>query len=329
MEKSVIKDCEKISDIQDYLKNLYPRNDDVSIDYLYGFAVQAIAYLGKNIIKEEAKPKHFVKSISWIFALGTKLDIDIRDSYIRKFPDCCPYCVQPICKCDMKDGVRIKIDLGEKDNNEIEQQYHSQKSSNQLLTLDQCARNINKIYPSNKGRWEFARPLYHCFKMIEEIGEFHEAYNSKRKPIEAVASELIETLAWILGAWDIYFPNKQLKDSFIDRYKYGCPVCIENPCNCEMGSAPVEEGLNVESLKEIEKILRVISQEEELHNEKPKIEDCEKTIERAIKKEDKTIAFQARERTTPLMKKLLEKASTTGDLSKNINAVLSLFDNLF
>lgn len=231
------KDIKKVRDIQLFVSKMYP-NDDRDFSYIFSYTSRHVGYLGKSLNQKRPSVDEFVRTVSWIFALANKLNIDIEDSLIERHPGICPYCVTTPCKCletNKKPYISIKA-------YNIPQELTDQASVLKRLgnfTLADHAKRLADIYPGNAYIWRFSGPWMHTSKMQEELAEVHEAatrFFSQRKNLNAVAEEFSDLLAWILSAWRISFPDEAIDEQFISFYLNGCPVCGKKTCDCMLYS---------------------------------------------------------------------------------------------
>lgn len=92
------KEISNISDAQAFLSYLYP-NEDRDIDYIYGYLARNSGYLCKHIWQEKVAVEDFMRAISWLFAVCDKMEVDLEDAFISRFPSVCPYCITSPCDC--------------------------------------------------------------------------------------------------------------------------------------------------------------------------------------------------------------------------------------
>lgn len=234
--KCMEEKLESIRDLQEFLSGLYAtKNNAQSFEYLYSFASQNCAYLARSVEKNSDPSPYFISSFSWICALGSHLNIDIYDAFYRKFPGCCPYCLERSCVCSITGKTSLKYKNQREASAERENIYRSYtKSAKQRIGT--TASTLNTIYPSNRVLWKTHGPSYHFSRLFEELGEVYEAYCSYKINGEeykkAVAEEISDCIAWLLSAWDIEYPKQNFSDAFFDYYAHNCPVCLKQNCIC-------------------------------------------------------------------------------------------------
>jgi len=135
------------------------------------------------------------------------------------------------------------------------------RAANPLLALDLAVEKINDLYPANKHIWNAAGPTFQFYRILEELGEVHEAYtgylNGNRK-IENIEEELADVFAWLVSTWGICYPTLSLADEFIGYYYQGCPVCVSVSCKCP------DHGDRGERLVKIEQLTKFKEKIEEL-----------------------------------------------------------------
>lgn len=254
-----------IKEIQDYLQILYgTANKSRSLEYIYAYLFRNTAYLSR-VIGENGKPKfNFIKTYSWLFALSSKLNIDLEDSFLKKYPNACPYCITKPCVC-IKTGKKPVEYIPEwKASEEIDTLYRIDRRSSPNLELDKAVERINDLYPANKHIWNAAGPTFQFYRVLEELGEVHEAYTGFVKgtrKLENIGEELADVFAWLVSTWGIVYPKMSLNDEFIGYYYNGCPVCHESSCLCPDHSDRGERLVEIEELnkfrKKIEELISI------------------------------------------------------------------------
>ena len=226
---------------QKFLNDLYlDLNRGRTVDDIYGYLARTCGYLGKAIILGSPDRSKFVQPISWLLSLSTKLTVDLQEAFCRKYPGICPNCLEAPCICARTNKMPSRPLSAEKMNEELYFRFEAFRSTIKVVNLDQAIRNITEIYPVNELVWLFSGPWRQVTKIYEEASEIHEAisgYQKGMRHLPSVASELVDVLAWIVGAWGIIFPKESLDDTFITYYLDGCPVCISFPCKCGLHSS--------------------------------------------------------------------------------------------
>lgn len=228
---------ETVKDIQNYLEGLYGNvNKDRTFEYIYSYFFRNASYLSRNVSKESLDSvPNFIKTLSWLFTLANKLDIDIENSFLKKFPNVCPYCIYKPCVCS-KTNKKPFLNIKEWEIQEELTRKFEAASGAGKLSMDKAVSNITELYPANIHVWKAVGPTFHFFRLFEELGEVHEAYTSYCKETKSkpeIENELADCFAWILSAWEIRYPTKMLQDSFIAYYFHGCPVCSLRACGCK------------------------------------------------------------------------------------------------
>lgn len=93
------------------------------------------------------------------------------------------------------------------------------------FTLDFAAKCISSICPNNEVIWYFGGPGHHFSKLAEEVAEVHEAISGfikGTKRVHAVADEIADVLAWMLGAWSIIYQAKSFDEEMTNYCFQGC-----------------------------------------------------------------------------------------------------------
>lgn len=319
-----IKSVKGIQGVQSYFGALYA-NDDNSIDYIYGYAARTVGYLCKNISYEKAESIHFIRPISWLFALSNNLNIDVCKTYAQRFPKCCPYCISSPCICFKTGKMPESYIPAYKVKQELDTKYNITYQRNiDDLTLDECVERINEIYPSNEIVWRYAGPWHHFVKMQEEVSEIHEAfskYAAGTKPIEAVGDEIADTLAWIFGAWNIVFPNRSLDEEIINYYINGCPVCKKAPCECKPHSDRAAELIDVDKISlisiELSKLLEI------LPSHKEEITELQSSLSSAITTQNEPVTVQAIKQTKESLNAINDTVTTLDGIGKKTSSIIT------
>ena len=241
-----------ISQFQNYISNLYRDvNEPRPIEYLYSYLFRTSAYLSRIIGEQKDAKEHFIKVFSWLFAISEKLNIDLEHALVRKYPNMCPYCMAKPCVC-VKTGKKPVTYIPEwKISEEIEYSFNMIRAAVPKLSLDEAVKNINDLYPANKHIWNAVGPTFQFFRLLEELGEVHEAYTSYlvgNRNIEGLSDEIADVFAWLLSTWGINCSGLSLGDEFIGYYYNGCPVCLQSKCQCPDHRDRGERLLKIENL---------------------------------------------------------------------------------
>lgn len=243
-KNSIVGITPTIQGFQDYTKHLYTlANSHHNFEYLYSYLPRTVGYLFKSITDRRVDSADFIKPISWLFAIANYLDGNIEDAVIRRYPACCPYCLQAPCQCQRTHKQPPKYIPAYRVLDELRGKANSIINTTPSITFEYFANNTRLIYPNNEIIWSHAGPGFHFAKILEEIAEIHEAYSAYRKGEknkEAVMSEVSDVFAWLISAWAIVFPEHVYIDEIKSYYLDGCPVCKTDPCVCTpYGSRPV------------------------------------------------------------------------------------------
>lgn len=216
----------ELSSAQASIKRLYP-NEGRHPPYIFQYLTRHAGFASKAITNGPENESAFVRALSWLMALANKLEIDLQESLIRRYPEICPYCITSPCKC--RDTKKRPFNGAPAYKAKEELLYKSGIAREALAKdLDSFAGMLSKIYPNNATTWDSIGGYRHTTKLFEELAEVQEAYSkhlSGRKPVEAVAEELADFLAWLLTAWKLSHPDSSLTSFFVLFYEHGCPVC--------------------------------------------------------------------------------------------------------
>jgi len=238
-----VSKLETLQDLQKYLHSVYgEKNRKQSFEYIYSFASQNCAYLARSVEKKGDPKPYFISSFSWICALGSHLNIDIYESFYKKFPECCPYCLERSCICSITNKTSLRFSNQREAQRERTNIYESNitsqfNASGKHKTISDSAKKMNSIYPSNRILWKVHGSSYHFSRLFEELGEVYEAYCAYKihgnEYLPAIAEEISDCIAWLLSAWDIHYIDTNFSDAFSDSYAKDCPVCLKSACECK------------------------------------------------------------------------------------------------
>lgn len=208
--------------------------------YVHGYLSRTTGYLWKRCTEtprnEELVSRDFVRSLSWLFALASSVDVNLLEAFLRRYPGMCPYCLEEACVCiQTKKLPRVYVQP-KKVLRKVRERYEYRCQSETAFNLKLACDTIYFLYPQNGAIWYHAGPSFHFAKLHEEIAEVHEAISkclNGEKSRDAVSDELADVAAWLLGAWAIVFPTRSLDDEFSAYYDDGCPVCSRPACECK------------------------------------------------------------------------------------------------
>ncbi len=319
-----------IEDLQNYLKTLYSDvNKKREWDYLYGYLTRSMGIVSRQVASapwyrsmSSIDNTQFILGISWLFSLANYFDIDVVDSYLKKYPGICPYCVVAPCVCfktNRMPGINIKLYKIEE---ERENAYRDTKRDVALIDSKWIISNIRKIYPANDIIWRHAGPFYHFTKLNEELAELHEnisKYIVKKKQITAISQEIADISSWFFSIWSNVFNEITLEDAVIGYYYHGCPQCNSKPCKCPDRNSMSIDFIDVDSLIQIRNKLNDL---DTLKYIEPKmLDDLKRTIEGAIGNQSEPRMVQAAQDTRDKLAKLnssLDKVDEKGQKARTI-----------
>jgi len=313
-----------IADFQTHLNELYGDvNKDRSIEYLYSYLNRNASYLCRRILENRDSKRNFIKVISWLFALASKTEIDLENAFVNKYPNICPYCLVRPCVCVLTGKKPVSYIPEYRADIEIRAQQVIFKRTSPTLSIDDAFKNINELYPANKHIWNAAGPLYQFYRLLEELGEIHEAYSmymKGKKTKENIGEEMADAFAWILSSWGIVFPDLSLRDELIGYYWENCPVCKNCPCECNEYSDRPERLITQEQLDEfkskLEKLVELVPEQKE------KLEEIVNSLEFASKNTSDTSAIRNVKQSTTYLEDLADNLNTTDKLTKSISSII-------
>jgi NTP pyrophosphatase (non-canonical NTP hydrolase) len=287
----------KVREFQAMLTAIYgDTNADRKWDYAFGYLSRTSGYLGKAVKKKAANPIDFFRPLSWLSAMATHHDIPLQEAFFRRYPGICPYCVEFTCIC-RRTGKQPRGYLAAyKIEERLASQYNTflnvENSPSQTIVIFSIAHAtdvIRRVYPANEIVWFHAGPSYHFGKVHEEVAEIHEAvsrFDRNQKPKSAVADEIGDVFAWLISAWDIYYPDRQLEEDLKSYYLKGCPVCGQPKCVCGDRDDRPDGLIDTESLTAI---LKVIKGLEDIFGG-DRFADLRRSLERAIASQNQPVA---------------------------------------
>ena len=233
-----------ISSFQRSLEELYDKtNKDLSLEYIYGYLSRSLGYLCRNLAHKRANETEFIRPLSWLSALSSRIGCSMEKAFVSRYPDCCPHCLELTCIC-RKTGKQPREYIPAYEvRNKLEERYNTVINSGRIISFDVGRKIVATVYPGNEIAWEYGGPWHHIAKLYEEVSEVHEAVSgfiSGKKTLAAVEEEIADVLAWVLGAWEIHLSDRSLDKEFVNYYYKGCPVCGAKPCTCKPNSSRAE-----------------------------------------------------------------------------------------
>lgn len=319
------KEIAAISDAQTFLAELFP-NEDRSEDYLFGYLSRYTGYLCKSIWQKEVREKDFIRAISWIFAICSKAEVNLEESFLQRFPSVCPYCITSPCQCLETQKAPVSYIPAYKIQEELDAKAMVLKNAGTVLDFDKAIEVLAKVYPNNKVIWSYGGPWRHLVKIQEETAEVHEALSGvieEKLPKSLLGEEVSDTLAWVLSAWNIVFPEKSLNENFIVYYQRGCPVCFDSVCSCAKRAERASAFIAPETLKEIG------SQVEELatmfQDHKEELLELQKSLQAASSEQSEPVATNAVKQTKDTIKRLENGLEAT---DRNAKRAVSIFGSI-
>ena len=329
-------EIKEIRDLQSYLKDLYfDVNKSREWDYLYGYLSRTSGIISKQITSapryrsiSEIDKTQFILAISWLFSLSNHFDIDVADSYLKKYPGICPYCVVSPCVCyktKKMPGINIPIWKIEE---EKMWAYNNIKNKAKFIDSEWVISNTRAIYPANDTLWHHAGPWYHFTKLSEELAELHEAISKNQvgeKKIDAVSQEIADVFTWFISIWSSAFPETTLEDSMIDHYYHGCPECRKKPCICPDRNSRSTDHIDLNTLNEINSKLGDLGSLNVI--DEKILDDLKRAVKVAINTQSEPRMVQAAAETHDKLKTVnssLDKIDETGKKASSIITTILL-----
>ena len=313
-----------VSEFQKYLKDLYGEaNNTRDFEYVFSYLFRNASYLSRAMPRNNDCVQNFVKTISWLLTLSNKLEVDVCEAYLKKYPLVCPYCVAGPCVCAKTNKQPPAYMKGWVIQEELKKKYGVIKVNNMEFSLNSLAEKTNDLYPANVHIWRAAGPTFHFFRLFEELGEVHEAYTSFCRGIKSkseIEDELADCFAWILSAWSIYYIGENLDDAFITYYYNDCPVCSCMPCKCKDYSDRGEMLVKIEELREFRAKVSELLDVAPAHNEiiKSVIED----LDFAEKSGKTAVAVSAVKQSETVLEKIASQLDHVDNSSKSVKSIV-------
>jgi len=238
-----------IHEFQLTIKNIYNNvnlQNGHNHDYFFSYLTRTISSGFKKIRYMTDPSEKFAKSITYIFGLCELTDTDLQESFLKRFPKICPYCLTSPCKCYLTNKQSALNIPQRKYQDEMYWQANNFlneiKGKNLCIDFDYLADMLHQIYPLNAIYWKMFRgPEFHINKCLEELGEIQEAYSiylSKPDDVRAeyllqVQDEICDLFAWILSAWRLQCKDLNITNFLVRMYRNICPSCNQSVCICK------------------------------------------------------------------------------------------------
>lgn len=324
-----ITDAKEINDYQQFFDFMYGDvNKERDWQEVYGYLSRTTGYLSRAVIKDSVTAQEFARAISWLFALGTKLGIDIQDSFYKKYPGVCHYCLESVCCCFRTNKQPKKYRPPHKLIEERKNQYDIVGRFSKH-SLDGAVQNIMSIYPNNEVVWHFSGPWMNCSKLFEEIAELHESickYHAGVKNKSHVEEEFADVLAWILSAWISSHRDKNLDDEIISYFYHGCPVCEMPQCACGKYDSRIQGLVDPERFNELRRLF------EQLEKVSPDaatdIEELITSLRAVEESQDEATAHATTQEAKSVYAKLQKTLEKTESITSTLASIGKIIDNV-
>jgi diguanylate cyclase (GGDEF)-like protein len=195
--------------------------------------------------KDVGQAEQFLPKIfAWSVALLRKMQpgfTELEDLILRKFPDCCSYCLKKPCACWSREKPTM-------DEGELRRLYYS-RAPQIRRSLNDFQLMFREIYGDS---WRRAAPggsstdvLRILFvRLMEEVGEVGESIRFHHLYPENFANEVADVIAWWFALTSTFEETRGeegllAEDLLWHAYPGQCPHCQMLPCLCRPG--PVRE----------------------------------------------------------------------------------------
>ncbi len=238
----MIKGKESVRELQSELSKIYGEvNGRLSAPEILNRLDENAGYLAKNTIEERDVSKWLSTSLAWLFALANKIEIDVQDAILRKYPGYCHYCLESHCICEMTfKSPRAKVDRDEELRGKYLTLFNYLTNQRVSADLDFFSTTLAGMYPANVTRWRLNR--YEILaKLAEERAEIIEAYRrwvaGPSEPAkQAIQEEIADYFCWLIVIWYLSYRAKEgysIQEAFCSQFRLGCPYCNAMICRCE------------------------------------------------------------------------------------------------
>lgn len=297
---------------QELIRKIYgDRNQEMSRHRLVECYFRRMSVVARGICKvrrtgkqelENASEK-ICRSLAWLFAIANQFEIDVRESFIRKFPDHCPYCLQQVCRCDQTGQTPFYAELDSLPRRlaELKRLFDVYQAKSVDMSLDSAVDSIATLYPTNAALWA-PIPERMFQKIFEEIGELSiaiemyfsdEGQRYRAERVSDIQDEIADNFAWICGLWGVFHHvtvgNRKKRadyvsfsETFESLYKSGCPDCHGAVCKCKSSPEDRSSGPSVKDLIAMRDELRGALPTVKLEDSKVKVQELIKMIEMVI-----------------------------------------------
>jgi NTP pyrophosphatase (non-canonical NTP hydrolase) len=266
-------------------------NCERSVEYLYGYLSRTVGYLSKAVSQKQANEKDFIRPISWLIAIASKVGIDVEDAFISRYPNLCPSCVQPQCVCFKTGKKPPRYMPAYQVKEELRLGRTAILNQRTPVTFDFAKAAIASVFPNNEIIWHYGGSGFHFSKVAEEVAEVHEAISgllTGKKKLGAVSDEIADVLAWLLGAWHITLQDKSVDQEIISYYFNGCPVCQRRQCICKSYSGRAQNLFDSAVLADVDTDLKYLR--EALPGDTQNIEELQRSVGVVVETQDDPLA---------------------------------------
>lgn len=248
----MIQATSSIRDIQGSLAELYgSTNADLTLDEIINRVSENCAGTCDLLTGELLPSEVFVRIFPWLFAYATRLDIDLEDASLRRYPECCPKCASRPCVCAATHKVPLFMNMGQLNiSDELDAKFLTIRNAQGLdstrypsISLDWMAINLQRIYPSNTTIWTI-NPFYFSAMVLKRLGRLQNSFRKLKSSTisdsdgaikRIIGSDLADLFAWCLTLWGL--SDKEMlaagvQESLVRRFNTGCPYCHSAPCAC-------------------------------------------------------------------------------------------------
>jgi NTP pyrophosphatase (non-canonical NTP hydrolase) len=326
-----------IQDLQLYLKELYP-NNNVNWQELFGYLARSSGYLSKLLIQKKYTSTSFMRALSYLATLANKVNIDLYESFVRKFPNACPYCLSKQCQCSKSGKMPSNGLPAWKIDTELEAKYETLKNANpSKKSITGFAVMLEDIYPSNRAIWEFSGPWRNISKLSEEVSELHEAiakHSVGDLSINNVGAEFADVLAWLLTTRSCNEFNQTIGEEIVGYYFDGCPLCKIHPCNCQNGKNRNAGLVDVDKLDKVKGMLEELKLT--IPESEGQIEDLIRSTQAAIDSKNEVTSTSAINQTKQKLDSISTKLNSTATMVesgskalKSIKDICELLQSFF
>lgn len=213
-------------------------NEQRAPEIVWGRLVEHMSGLARSVRNDDkGRIEHFApRAFAWIFALASRLEMDLEEVMWACYPNHCPHCrKQEGCTCmsEKNTGTRPRRLSDTVEVSDLQQKQPKPRHLQDWMMM------LNRVYSISNTELEKYKILVH---LQEECAEVHEAMRHKltthpKRPPEVselhLRQEMADLFAWTAAIHNFLRLNPI--ESYLERlYVPLCPECSHKPCDCPL-----------------------------------------------------------------------------------------------